>query len=323
MIARIAAALAFGWLGIAVGFAADNAYERQLASEIAEVETTEGRTFQGRLDGLRDGRLYLRLATDGGEVTYSFPADEIERFDIPGDELTTLGAEALERGDLDTALPILDAVGRQRSRYLALLDADQRKPVSLLIRATDAAGDDIATIGFARIFQPFATTSEEQSLVRDSLLKAHANLGMADEVQRLAGEWCRDSEIPPYSALGWYLLAKLQFEKGDYEAARWVSLQPVTFSGLNETPFLGESYAYAIASCHALGDTVHARLLFDEMQLIELVWPSDPKLEAVGRLYAGGNEKSAVPNDLQFFSPNEDRNLSIHEARRLVGSQRP
>jgi len=298
----------------------------QLAARPAHVTVRDGHSFSGLLDGLAGDRLRLRLATDGGEVIYTIPTRDIASFEMPGDDLYELARETLERGDPATARPLLEALVRQRARYLPLLDAAQRRCFLHLIEACEADGDPVATIGYARLLEPHATTAAEHRLIRDSLLRAYATLGQQAEVEKRARRWCATIAYPPDSALGWVLLARQHLRTGDPERARWLALQPITFCPAHtRVPYLDEAYALAIAACDRLGDTLSARILFDEMRDRGLPWPeADPDLRPLARRYADPPAESApAPRNASPLSPDPagpaaERNLTLKDIRKLL-----
>jgi hypothetical protein len=253
-----------------------------LAGQPAEVRTTTAdRTFRGLLDGIHDGRLRIRLARDGGEIVYSFSRDEIARLVLPGIETETRALESWDRGDAAAALPLLDALGRQRIRYLPFLDEAQRRPVVVLVEAHEQVGDPHAAIGFARRLETVDLSARERSRLRDAVLRAHARLDHGAELVRLAEAWCAEADPDGPSALGWSILARHALQTGSAERALWIALQPVVFSDHRPKTALDICYAVAVAAADNLGDDAHARTLATEMRLRGLAWPSDPLFATV------------------------------------------
>jgi len=249
--------------------------DRLLAREPAEVVPASGRTVRGLLDGFRDGRLHLRLATDGGEVGYSFAPAEMARLTLPGAELEAEALELLERGDLDEALPRLEALGRQRVRYLPVLDATRQQVLWTLAAHAGAATDPHAVRAILRAMAPLADAAEKRLALLEAELELALRSGTADDVRPLAERWCVLADPAGPSALGWRVLARLAYEDADYERARWLALQPVTFAGHAGARDLDRCYALAIAAAEAQGDAAHAAVLRAEMAARGLAAPSD------------------------------------------------
>lgn len=315
--------------GLVAGSAAQPAsLDLQLAREPAIVTTAAKREYSGLLDGFRDGRLFLRVVTDGGEVGYSFAPAEIARLVFPGAEFEAQAMELWDRGATAEALPLLEALGRQRLRYLPVLNEAQRAALWLLLRASDRAGNPLATISYVNQLRPLARTSDEEALLRDAELGAHVRLGQVDEIRRLARAWCAAADPAGGSALGWRILAQLAYDDGDFERARWIALQPIVFSGFLPMDQIDGCYAIAIGAAHRLRDFSHGRALWAEMQDRELPWPDAPEFAAVGDFYRDPAATEAVRFELPVseISPHLNAPLppqSLDDVRKLVQSPAP
>lgn len=273
------AALLLSLLIVATAVAQPTAsLDLQLAREPAVVTTKARRDFTGLLDGFRDGRLFIRAATDGGEVGYSFAPDEIAVLKMPGVELEAQAAELVDRGELSAALPLLEALGRQRLRYLPVLSPAQLEPLRWLVDASSRAGNPLATLGYIQPLRAYLTTAEDRIRLRDAELHAHLQLGQKDEVRRLAMAWCAEADVAGGSALGWWILAQLAFDEADYEQARRTALHPIVFSNYLPMDHLDACYAIAIAAAQKLGDDAHATALTQERQARGI--PSTPPAAA-------------------------------------------
>lgn len=249
-----------------------------LASEKATVTTKSGRTYEGLLSGFDDGRLSIRVATDGGEVGYSLSAEEIEAFIVPGAGTEAEANDLISSGHTAEALPLLAALARQRSPYLPLLDRDQSQPLFALVELAGSEGDPHTAIGYARMLLPYAETPEDRTILREAILQSHLRLGLDDEARKLAREWCRAADPTGPSAFGWSVLARLDFEDGDFAHALWLALQPIVFASHLPTKHLDECYAIAIAAADRKREAKEARALLAEMRQRGLAWPNLPAL---------------------------------------------
>ena len=274
-----------------------------LASEAAEVTTKGGRKFRGLLDGMREGRLWIKTARDGGEIGYSFAPGEIGALVLPGAEVEARANEWLDRGLAAEALPLLEALGRQRSRYLPILNAGQRRPLVRLVRVSDAVGDPYTTIGYARVLEPHVESEEERMILRDAVLNAHMRLNLKEEARELAEIWCREADSNGTSALGWMVLARLALDGNNVERARWIALQPIAFSRHRPTAHLDVCYAIAITAAHEGGDGDHARSLFIEMRERHLDWPRDERYAEVGAIYSDPDLRMRAAARVKADSP--------------------
>lgn len=238
----------------------------QLAREPAVITTTAKREYTGLLDGFRDGRLFIRNATGGGEVGYSFAPAEIEKLKLPGGELDAQAAELVDRGELATALPLLEALGRQRLRYLPVLNPAHLESLRLLVSVSSRVGNPLATIGYVNQLRLLLTSPDERALLRDAELGAHVQLDHKDEIRRLASAWCAEADPAGDSALGWKILAQLAYDESDFEKARRTALEPIVFSAYLPMADLDRCYALAISAARKLNDHDHALILEHEAQ---------------------------------------------------------
>jgi hypothetical protein len=273
---RVAALLvAIVLLPVAVDGQSPAELDRQLAREPAEVTTTAGRTVRGLLDGFRDGRLHVRLATEGGEVGYSFGPDEIARLQLPGAALEVEALEQVDRAAIARAMPLLEALARHRVRYLPVLDVPRQRVLWELAIHARATTDPHTVRAVVRAMAPIADTPDK----RLTLLEAELDLALltdtGDEIRVLAERWCAVADPAGRSALGWRVLAALAYDAGDDHRARWLALQPVTFAGHLGMRDLDRCYAIAICAAERRGDRDHAHVLRHDMQLRQLAWPVD------------------------------------------------
>lgn len=299
----------------------------QLAREEAVVVTTADRTFRGLLDGMRDGRLFIRHITEGGEVGYSFAPDEVREFTIPGADLASEGIDLWEHGETTEALPLLAAIGRQRFRYLPLLNREQRRPLFALIAAEIAANDPRAAIAFVGLVRPYATTHREAVELRDAELNAYVNLGLTAETRALAEAWCAAADATEGSALGWKILAQIEFDAGNFDHALWTALQPIVFSTYLSLEDLDHCYVLAIASADALGDRATGLRLYREMNARGLTWPDERRFNAVALRFATLSASIESPDQIPLEAdatptselPNEEPpGLTLETIRKLV-----
>lgn len=304
----------------------------QLAREPATVTTTARREFSGLLDGMQDDRLLLRLATGGGEVGYSFAPDEIAQLALPGADLEAQARELCDRGHWAEALPLLEALGRQRLRYLPVLRDPHFAALRLLVVASSRAGNPLETLGCINQLRPYLTQPPDRALLREAELAAYVELGDADAMRRLATAWCAEADPAGPSALGWVVLAKLAYQDRDFDRARWTALQPVVFSSYLPMEHLDTCYALAISAAHRLNDEAHAQALYSEMRARGLAWPEDPALADIGRHFVNPEAVTpdeAVPADngsaivIRPTRAASEPEPSLEDVRKLVHSPTP
>ncbi len=302
--------------------AANGELDMLLARDTAEIVTNAGRTHRGTLDGFRDGRLHLRLASDGGEVGYSFAPTEIARLKLPGADLEADAVDLLDQGRTSEAMPMLEAIGRQRVRYLPVLNEAQQQVLWRLAQTGGASGDPHTMLGIVRAMAPLATTEETRATLLETELRVVLRLNQSDEAQTLARRWCAFADPAGASALGWRVLAQAAYDAGDYDRARWIALQPVTFSSHLAASDLDTCYALAIASADRLGETDRALILSREMKARSISWPPDPALKGLAAHYATAGDETS-PRLRPYFPPavaplRDEPATSLESARRLV-----
>lgn len=252
--------------------------DRALAAEPVEVTTQAGRTVHGLLDGFRDGRLHVRRATDGGEVAYSYAPSELARVTWPGAEMEADAIELLDLGRIDEALALLQALSRHRLRYLPVLPEPRQRALWLFVHHGCARADPDDVRAVIRALDTIARDEPARHRLVEASLELAQRLHDADAMAGLARAWCARADPAGESAFGWAVLAGLAYSSGDYARARWVALQPVTFTGHLPMRDLDRCYAYAIAAASRAGDAAHAAALRHDMAARALPWPDDPAL---------------------------------------------
>src|SRR5690606_20506103 len=91
-----------------------------------QIQLRAGRTYTGQPTALRNGRLYLKPRIGTGEAEQGFPRAEIARLQFPGQTVAAEAANLLADGNSAAALPLLEALWRQRAPFLEILDSDDR-----------------------------------------------------------------------------------------------------------------------------------------------------------------------------------------------------
>lgn len=272
-------------------------FDAQLAREPAEVVTPAGRVFRGILDGVRDGRLHLRRAADGGEVGYSFAPDEIARLALPGSDLESDAFDLLEREERASALPMLEALARHRMRYLPVIAPAGRRVLWELVRHGGASGDPGTVAATIRALRPLAAGPDDELALTGCELELSLRQGPPEETRAVATRWCTLADPAGTSALGWRVCAQLAYSDGDYAHARWMALHPITFGAPVASRDLDACYAIAIAAADRLGDVAHARALAEEMRRRGIAWPAAAGMAGLDEHYADPD----VPPTRTFF----------------------
>ncbi|MBC2595559.1 hypothetical protein H5P28_14930 [Ruficoccus amylovorans] len=260
-----------------------------------------GQVYEGRAAGVKEGSLTFIRTHAGGQAEYTFTSDEVERIDFPGGESKLAAEELLATGRTAEALPILEALYRQRGAYLGFLSEKDRAYFITLVETAREAGDPYLSVGVAKALLEYTSAPEVRNRLDDLVLLGHYNLPLKDDTRALAETWTTARPLYGDSALGWYILARLDYDAGEYESALTRALTPVTFSSQYPMAYLSHCYAVAILSAQALGEEAEARALAGEMLARHLGWPQDEglaKLEPVYRELSA----PAVPKDRETDS---------------------
>ncbi|WOO42350.1 hypothetical protein [Rubellicoccus peritrichatus] len=250
-----------------------------ILSEPVNLVLKNGRSLRGQAMDIENNSLVFEGASGAGEVEYTFSHEEISRLDFPGNELAVKANSYLNNGDPDSALPILDALYRQRVRFFRFMPPNE---VAFFQKLSDTAyrtGDYYLAVGVARNVRPYVENPIIKRQLDDRELLAHYHLPLLEKTQSLADSWIAEWEPYSASALGWYVLGQLAFDREEFDNALWLSLKPVVFSSQFPMEYLDHCYALAIVAAVKIEDYTEAQRLLDEMQRRRMSWPTAPKLE--------------------------------------------
>ena len=95
-----------------------------------------------------------------------------------------------------------------------------------------------------------------------------------EEAEAKACQWIESAGYDRTSALGWQILAQLQFMRAAYEDAMWTALNPIAFANKLPIDHLGACYALAISAATETRLEAIVERLTKEMQARGLDWPS-------------------------------------------------
>lgn len=238
-----------------------------------------GRSLRGNANRIEDGNLIFEGASGAGQVEYTFTTNEILRIDFPGNELAVEANKLLTTGSLEAAMPILNALYRQRVRFFEFMPPNEVAYFQKLADTAYATGDYYLAVGVARNVRPHIEDPTIKRQLDDKELLAHYHLPLLEKTQSLADSWVTNWQPYDASALGWYVLGQLAFDRGEFDNALWLSLKPVVFSSQFTMEYLDHCYALAIVAAVEIEDYAEAQRLLDEMVSRKLEWPTAPKLQ--------------------------------------------
>lgn len=294
------------------------------------VELHDGRIHSGQPVAFRDDRLYLRTRLGAGEVERGFSRPEIARLHFPGETVAEETARLLSDENRIDALPLLEALWRQRAPFLSLLEKETLQLLAALPESYLDSDDFYGAIAFANRLLPHLTDDRQTAgRLQEAILLSHLHLKMYEETRHMAEDWIRQAENPPNSALGWRILAELALQEHNLDEVIWLSLQPIAFTGPDPMPHLDHCYALAIHAYHAQEKTTQAAVLFSEMQSLGILWPQEERFRETGEIIAElvpqkppSNTEPATP-DLDLRPPEQDLNLPIQKIRKLLQPDLP
>ena len=244
-----------------------------------------GQFIEGKARSIRDGQLIFIRPSEGGQAEYAFSPDEVERLDFPGSAYKLQAIEFLNGGQPDLALPVLRALYQQRAPYLDFIPEDERAFFIKLVETARSVGDPYEAVGVAKNLLAHCKTPANRRRLNDLILLGYYKLPLVEDTRELAQAWISEHSRYGDSALGWYILARLDYDAGKPEIALQTALEPVTFSSQYPMAYLSHCYAVAILAALKLDDIAEALALAGEMQARHLNWPDDEGLEAYAESY--------------------------------------
>jgi len=244
-----------------------------------KVINKSGHTIYGFIESASDTRIVLKNEVDAGEVTYTLFKDDIAEISLPGSDIEFRAFELINDDRQGEAIQLLYLLYHYRSSFLGLLSKKDVLIFTHLVNAYLQAKDYVNCLAIAQRLDPFVEDPLAKKIIKEALLLCQFHLGNYAETELLALLWVDSAQLFHSSALGWWLLAMIDFSKDQYESALWTSMKPIVFSGQIPMEFLGESYAVAIAACIELNKEKEAATLLEEMHNRGLSWPDFELLE--------------------------------------------
>ncbi len=226
----------------------------------------DGRVYEGHAIRLMETALVFREVTEEGEVEYTFASGDIRKLEFPGETIQEEALMLLESGEPTAAIPLMNALYRQRQRFLALMEVEQVVWFLHYVEALLEAADYYSAIAVALQLEPFVVEESKAIRLQERLLLAHHLIGLEDRLQTLAESLRQRTGPYRQSALSSYLPAQWAAEAEDWETVLNLLLEPIVYSSQFPMEHLPEVYALAIRACEEMGDQQHADLLREEKQ---------------------------------------------------------
>lgn len=233
-----------------------------------------GSQHEGTLQKWDGETLRLRVEFGAGSADMSFESKQIKHIKFPGETYLEILSELVETPERsDEALSLFRAFYQQRGAYLQFLTEEER---ALFVRYADfalAREKPLRAVAVIELLRPHVDDEALLSRLNDSILLAFALADMIDEATIEAKRWIETTRPGGDSALGWRVMARLQFKEKAFEEALWTSLIPIAYSNQMPTAHLNVCYAYAIAAAAETRQPALQARLEEEMLARQLNWP--------------------------------------------------
>lgn len=275
-----------------------------------------GQEFQGSFNELHDGRIYLRMVQDGGEIILSFPVEDIKSIFFPGGDIVHSTIEKVTAGELNDALPYLESIIATRYSLFPILPPEEISYFRALPLAALAVGNPAQAIAYAKAIRPYLTLPEDQRELDDIELLSYFQLELYEEAEERALLWIENSpDRFPESALGYYVLAALHFQAEDFSEALDAALFPVVFSGPIHQPYLSHCYSLAIVSAYLLDDPIESEKLITEMQRRNIDWHPQAIFTTAAKALEEFDLNDSEGNPLLLFPDDSAPDPLVEEAK--------
>ena len=235
-----------------------------------------GQQSSGEINAWDGETLSLRTYRDGGSASMNYAADAIRDISFTGSEYLPL-LYKLEKNPArsDEAFALFEAFYQQRGRYLRYMDAGELGMFVRYARFCLTHEKPLRAVAVIEVIRPHI---KDDTLLRslDEATLIGFFLGeLYEEAEAQACQWIESAGYDRTSALGWQILAQLQFMRAAYEDAMWTALNPIAFANNLPIEHLGPCYALAISAAVETRHEAISERLTKEMQARGFAWPAD------------------------------------------------
>ena len=234
-----------------------------------------GNQQTGQITRWDESKLRIEVSLGGGTAELTFPAEDIRSIRFPGAEYKRILYEWKNDPErAEDALMLYRAYYQQQGAYLSLLS---QRELSLFIDYADfalAQKEPLKAVATIDIISPYIEDEAVLKQLEENLLLGFFQGGMREEAEVEARKWIKQAEPAGSSALGWRLLAEINFEQEEYENAFWTAMHPIAFSNQMTMLHLDVCYALAILAAEELRLREEPLQLATEMRDRGLAWPN-------------------------------------------------
>lgn len=240
-----------------------------------------GSRQSGKIIGWDGQQLRLEVSLGGGSAEVAYPATDLRRIAFPGrNALAQLSEWTRDPARVEEALALFLAFYQQRGAFLSYLDPSELNLFVEYIRFALEHNKPLRAVAMIEVVRPHINDPAKLKALDDAVLLAFFKAGMLDEATAMAKTWIESAPPAGDSALGWRILAEIQFRKEAYEDALWTALYPIAFANQILPEHLDLCYALAIAAAQETRQDPIAERLTREMRARELTWPEQAPLLA-------------------------------------------
>ncbi|MFP4261341.1 MAG: hypothetical protein ACLFS1_09705 [Opitutales bacterium] len=227
-------------------------------------------------------QLSLKVALGSGSARMSYDAGSIRRISFPGrDALKQLAEWTRDANRTEEALELFRAFYEQRGAFFEFLDPAELNLFHEYIRFALEHDKPLRAVAMIEVLRPHIEDPARLKALDDAVLLAFFKADMLQEAQEKAKAWIDTAPPAGDSALGWRILAEIQFREEAFEEALWTALYPIAFANQILPDHLDHCYALAIAAARETRQDSITERLTREMRQRELSWPhSHPLLHS-------------------------------------------
>ncbi len=254
------------------------AFRAELNGPVA-VLLSNGSRQTGRIVGWDGQQLRLEVELGGGSAEVTYPASDLRSMSFPGRlALEQLAEWTRDPERAEDALDLFRAFYQQRGAFLQYLDPAELNLFTEYVRFALQHDRPLRAVAIIETLRPHIQDPTRLKDLDDAVLMAFFQAGMLDEASAKARAWIAAAPPAGSSALGWRILADIQFRAKAYEEALWTALYPIAFANQILPEHLDLCYALAIAAAQETRQADIAERLTSEMRQRDLPWPTQHAL---------------------------------------------
>ena len=234
-----------------------------------------GQQSSGEINAWDGETLSLRINIAGGSASMNYAADAIRDISFTGSEYLPL-LYKLEKNPArsDEAFALFEAFYQQRGRYLRFMDARELGMFVRYARFCLTHEKPLRAVAVIEVIRPYIKDDALLRSLDEATLMGFFLGGLYEEAEAQACQWIESVGYDRSSALGWQILAQLQFMRAAYEDAMWTALNPIAFANKLPIDHLGACYALAISAAAETRHEAISERLTKEMQARGFEWPA-------------------------------------------------